>query len=120
MDRILVYVSKKIRKSTINNYPFVIYELKNSLTFLIGFVTSQIQYTKCSCPVIRLISYIMTFLHQNWTGLGFNSLHLSCIAVMQTNSSDRQTGKLNMLLKRKPAMNILILGQGDKIQFLKN
>lgn len=61
----------------------------------------------------------MTFLYQNWTVLDFNSLHLSCIAIIQTNSSDSQAGKLNMLLKRKTAMNILILGQGHKIQFLK-
>lgn len=46
MDRNLVYVSKKIRKKiTINNYSFVKYEQENFLTFLVGLVTCQIQYT---------------------------------------------------------------------------
>lgn len=55
-------------------------------------------------------------MYQNFTPLDSNSLHLSCIAVMQTNSSDNHAQYTPY--KENP-VNILILGQGDKIPSMR-
>lgn len=66
--------------------------------------------------MIMLILYIMSLMYQNFTPLDSNSLHLSCTAVMQTNSSDNHAQYTSY--KENP-VNILILGQGNKIPSMR-